>query len=39
MRGLNLDEREALYLVRQLHDYSAVLEPRGQADQEIPAWR
>jgi hypothetical protein len=39
MRGLNLDEREALYLVRQLHDYSAVLEPRGQADQETPAWR
>ncbi len=39
MRNINLDEKEALYLVRQLHDYSARLEPRRHAEQEIPAWR
>jgi hypothetical protein len=39
MRSINLDEQEALYLVRQLHDYSARLEPRGRADQENTAWR
>jgi hypothetical protein len=39
MRNINLDEREALDLVRQLHGYSATLEPRGGADQETPAWR
>jgi Domain of unknown function (DUF4350) len=39
MRNINLDEKEALYLVRQLHDYSARLEPKGRADQEMPAWR
>jgi len=38
MRNINLDEREALYLVRQLHDYSATLEPLG-AEQETLAWR
>jgi Domain of unknown function (DUF4350) len=39
MRSINLDEAEALYLVRQLHDLSARLEPTGRADQETPAWR
>ena len=39
MRNINLDEKEALYLVRQLHDYSARLEPKGRAEQENPAWR
>ncbi len=39
MRNINLNEDEALYLVRQLHDYSARLEPRGHAEQENPAWR
>lgn len=39
MRNINLDDREALDLVRQLHDYSATLEPAGGAEQEIPAWR
>jgi Domain of unknown function (DUF4350) len=39
MRNINLDEGEALYLVRQLHELSARLEPKGRADQETPAWR
>jgi Domain of unknown function (DUF4350) len=39
MRNINLDEAEALYLVRQLHEFSARLEPKGRADQEAPAWR
>jgi hypothetical protein len=39
MRSINPDEREALHLVRQLHEYSASLEPQGGADQETPAWR
>jgi hypothetical protein len=39
MRSINPDEREALYLVRQLHEYSASLEPQGGAEQETPAWR
>jgi hypothetical protein len=39
MRNINLDEKEALYLVRQLHDYSARLEPKGRAEQENSAWR
>jgi hypothetical protein len=39
MRSISLDEREALDLVRQLHDYSAGLEPQGGAEQETPAWR
>jgi Domain of unknown function (DUF4350) len=39
MRNINLDEAEALYLVRQLHEYSARLEPKGRADQETPPWR
>jgi hypothetical protein len=39
MRSINLDEPEALYLVRQLHEYSARLEPRGRADQENIRWR
>ncbi len=38
MRNISLDEKEALYLVRQLHDYSARLEPRRHAEREIPAW-
>jgi hypothetical protein len=25
--------------VRQLHEFSARLEPKGRADQEAPAWR
>ena len=39
MRNINLDEGEALYLVRQLHELSARLEPKGRADQEASAWR
>jgi hypothetical protein len=39
MRSINLDEKEALYLVRQLHDYSARLEPPGRSEQEIRGWR
>jgi hypothetical protein len=39
MRNIIPDEGEALYLVRQLHDYSARLEPKGRTDQETPAWR
>ncbi len=38
MRNINLDDRDALDLVRQLHDYSAALEPLG-GEQETPAWR
>ena len=39
MRNINLEEPEALYLVRRLHEFSARLEPTGRADQETPAWR
>jgi len=39
MRNINLDEAEALYLVRQLHELSERLEPKGRADQETVAWR
>jgi hypothetical protein len=39
MRNINLEEPEALYLVRQLHELSARLEPTGRADQETHAWR
>ena len=39
MRNIDLDEKEALYLVRQLHEYSALLEPPGRSEQEIRAWR
>jgi hypothetical protein len=39
MRNINLEEPEALYLVRQLHELSARLEPTGRADQETRAWR
>jgi hypothetical protein len=39
MRNINLDEAQALYLVRQLHEFSARLEPKGRADQETRAWR
>jgi hypothetical protein len=39
MRSINLDDRDALYLVRQLHDYSASLEPQGRTEQETSAWR
>jgi len=38
MRNINLNDRDALDLVRQLHDYSATLEPLG-SEQETPAWR
>ncbi len=38
MRNINLSDREALDLVRQLHDYSATMEPIG-GEQETPAWR
>jgi len=38
MRNINLNDRDALDLVRQLHDYSATLEPLG-GEQETPAWR
>jgi Domain of unknown function (DUF4350) len=39
VRNINLEEAEALYLVRQLHELSARLEPKGRGDQEAPAWR
>jgi Domain of unknown function (DUF4350) len=39
MRNINLEEAEALYLVRQLHELSARLDPKGRTDQEAPAWR
>ena len=39
MRNISVSDREALDLVRQLHDYSATLEPAGGAEQETPAWR
>ena len=39
MRNIDLDEPSALYLVRQLHELSARLEPTGRAAQETPAWR
>jgi Domain of unknown function (DUF4350) len=39
MRSIHLDDRDALYLVRQLHEYSASLEPPGRIEQETPAWR
>jgi hypothetical protein len=39
MRSINPDEREALYLVRQLHDYSNRLGIQGRSEQETPAWR
>ena len=39
MRNINLQEEEALYLVRRLHEFSALLEPKGRADQEARAWR
>jgi hypothetical protein len=39
MRNINLEEGEALYLVRQLHELSARLEPKGRTEQETPAWR
>jgi len=38
MRNINLNDGDALELVRQLHDYSAALEPPG-GEQETPAWR
>jgi len=39
MRNINLDEAEALYVVRRLHEFSARLEPKVRADQETVAWR
>jgi hypothetical protein len=39
MRSINLNDRDALYLVRELHRYSASLEPHGRTEQETPAWR
>jgi len=39
MRNISLDDREALALVRRLHDYSSSLEPGGGAEPEISAWR
>ncbi len=39
MRNISLDDREALDLVRHLHDYSSSLEPAGGAEPEMPAWR
>ncbi len=39
MRSINLDEKEGLDLIRQLHEYSAALEPVGGGEQETPAWR
>jgi Domain of unknown function (DUF4350) len=39
MRSINLDDREALDLVRYLHDYSAGLEPADGVEQETTAWR
>jgi hypothetical protein len=39
MRDIYPNDGEALYLVRQLHDYSARLEPKGRTEQETPAWK
>jgi Domain of unknown function (DUF4350) len=39
MRSINPNEAEALYLVRQLHEYSDRLEPHRRNEQEKPAWR
>ena len=39
MRNISLDDREALDLVRHLHDYSVTVESVGRAEQEISAWR
>jgi hypothetical protein len=38
MRSLNLDEKEALALVQQLHDYSNRLDPPRREEQE-PKWK
>jgi hypothetical protein len=39
MRNISLDDREALNLVRHLHDYSVTVESVGRTEQEISAWR
>jgi hypothetical protein len=39
MRSLNLDEKEALELVRQLHDYAEQLDGRRQKEQEKHRWK
>jgi hypothetical protein len=39
MRSISLQESEALYLVRELHGYSADLGPQGRIQRETPAWR
>lgn len=38
MRSINLNDSEALDLVRRLHDYSASLEPTG-VEQETKGWK
>jgi Domain of unknown function (DUF4350) len=39
MRSIRLDDREALDLVRRLHDYSACLEAASGTEQETIRWR
>ena len=39
MRNINLQESEALYLVRELHGYSADLGLQSRIQRETPAWR
>lgn len=39
MRGLSLDEKEALELVRRLHEYSAQLEGQRKTEQETRGWK
>jgi len=40
MRNISLDDREALDLVRHLHEYSSSLEPPAAGSEpETPAWR
>ena len=39
MRNIRPDDREALALVRHLHDYSSSLEPGGGTEPEISVWR
>ena len=39
MRSLDLDDRTALALVRDLHQYSVRLELQGRTSQEMTAWK
>jgi hypothetical protein len=39
MRSINLQDGEALYLIRRLHDYSASLESSGGAELETKGWK